>query len=123
VDRIIDVFPAGQQPQIRAQFADSIEAVITQTLCKKKAGGRAAALEILVGTPAIRNIIREGKVHQIPSAMQVGQKDGMQTMDAALVDLANRGIISREEAQTKSMTPNLFPQAAPSGRITTGRFS
>ncbi|MBI3800718.1 MAG: type IV pili twitching motility protein PilT, partial [Deltaproteobacteria bacterium] len=79
--------------------------------------------EILVGTPAIRNIIREGTVHQIPSAMQVGQKDGMQTMDAALVDLANRGIISREEAQTKSMKPNLFPHAAPPGRITTGRFS
>jgi twitching motility protein PilT len=123
VDRIIDVFPAGQQPQIRAQFADAIEAVLTQTLCKKKAGGRVAALEILVGNAAVRNLIREGKVHQIPSAMQVGQKDGMQTMDAALVDLANRGIISREEAQTKSMTPNLFGQSAPPGRITTGRFS
>ncbi len=123
VDRIIDVFPAGQQPQIRAQFADAIEAVLTQTLCKKKAGGRVAALEILVGNAAVRNLIREGKVHQIPSAMQVGQKDGMQTMDAALIDLANRGIISREEAQTKSMTPNLFGQSAPPGRITTGRFS
>ena len=77
VDRIVDIFPAAQQAQIRTQFADSIEAIITQTLCKKKAGGRAAVLEILVATPAVRNLIREGKVHQIPSAMQVGQKDGM----------------------------------------------
>jgi twitching motility protein PilT len=112
VDRVIDVFPAEQQEQIRAQFADSIEAVVTQTLCKKKGGGRVAALEILVATTAVRNLIREGKNHQIPSAMQVGQKDGMQTMDMSLVDLVNRGLITREEAQVKSMTPNLFGQAA-----------
>jgi len=112
VDRVIDVFPAGQQEQIRAQFADSIEAVVTQTLCKKKGGGRVAALEILVATTAVRNLIREGKNHQIPSAMQVGQKDGMQTMDMALVELVNKGLITREEAQAKSMTPNLFAQAA-----------
>jgi twitching motility protein PilT len=115
VDRVIDVFPAEQQEQIRAQFADSIEAVVTQTLCKKKGGGRVAALEILVATTAVRNLIREGKNHQIPSAMQVGQKDGMQTMDMSLVDLVNRGLITREEAQAKSMTPNLFGQAAGSG--------
>jgi twitching motility protein PilT len=112
VDRVIDVFPAGQQAQIRTQFADSIEAIVTQTLCKKKAGGRVAALEILIGTTAVRNLIREGKVHQIPSAMQVGQKDGMQTMDMSLIDLVNRGAITREEAQAKSMTPNLFNQPA-----------
>jgi twitching motility protein PilT len=123
VDRVIDVFPAGQQAQIRAQFADSIEAIMTQTLCKRKTGGRAAALEILVGTTAVRNLIREGKVHQIPSAMQVGQKDGMQTMDMALIDLATRGIITREEAQAKSMTPNLFAQVTPPGKVATGRFS
>jgi len=118
VDRVIDVFPAEQQEQIRAQFADSIEAVVTQTLCKKKGGGRVAALEILVATTAVRNLIREGKNHQIPSAMQVGQKDGMQTMDMSLVDLVNRGLITREEAQAKSMTPNLFGQAAgPGGRV------
>jgi len=123
MDRIIDVFPAAQQTQIRAQLADSIEAVITQTLCKKKSGGRVAALEILVGTPAIRNLIREGKVHQIPSAIQIGQKDGMQTMDAALIDLTNRSIITPEEAQAKSMTPNLFGQAPPPGKIAARRFS
>jgi twitching motility protein PilT len=121
VDRVIDVFPAGQQAQIRTQFADSIEAIVTQTLCKKKAGGRVAALEILVATPAVRNLIREGKIHQIPSAMQVGQKDGMQTMDMALIELATRGIITREEAQTKSMTPNLFGQGTQTGRLAMGR--
>ena len=111
VDRVIGVFPAAQQAQIRTQFADSLEAIITQTLLKKKGGGRVAALEILVGTPAVRNLIREGKVHQIPSAMQVGQKDGMQTMDAALMQLVSKGIVTREEAQSRSMNPNLFAQA------------
>jgi len=108
VDRIIDVFPPSQQSQIRAQFAESIEAVITQTLLKKKGGGRTAALEIMTGTTAVRNLIREGKIHQIPGTMQVSQKDGMQTMDMALINLINRGIISREEAQAKSMNPNLL---------------
>ncbi len=111
VDRIIDVFPAAQQAQIRTQFADSIAAIITQTLCQKTGGGRVAALEILVGTPAVRTLIREGKGHQILSALQVGQKDGMQTMDRALVDLATRGLITQQEAQAKSPTPNLFGQA------------
>jgi twitching motility protein PilT len=108
VDRIIDVFPPNQQAQIRAQFAESIEAVITQTLLKKKVGGRVAALELLTGTTAVRNLIREGKIHQIPGTMQVSQKDGMQTMDMALINLVSRGIVTREEAQSKSMNPNLF---------------
>ncbi|HEX9662679.1 MAG TPA: type IV pilus twitching motility protein PilT [Candidatus Binatia bacterium] len=114
VDRIIDVFPPSQQSQIRAQFAESIEAVITQTLLKKKGGGRTAALEIMTGTTAVRNLIREGKIHQIPGTMQVSQKDGMQTMDMALVNLINCGIITREEAQSKSMNPNLLgPNSMP----------
>jgi twitching motility protein PilT len=108
VDRIIDVFPPNQQAQIRAQFAESIEAVLTQTLLKKKGGGRVAALEIMTGTTAIRNLIREGKIHQVPGTMQVSQKDGMQTMDMALQGLVSRGIVSKEEAQSKSMNPNLF---------------
>jgi len=111
VDRVIDVFPPSQQAQIRAQFAESVEAVITQTLCKKKGGGRVAALEIMTGTTAIRNLIREGKIHQIPGTMQVSQKDGMQTMDMALTNLVNRGLVTREEAQSKSMNPNLFGAA------------
>jgi twitching motility protein PilT len=120
VDRVIDVFPPSQQAQIRAQFAESIEAVITQTLCKKKGGGRVPALEIMTGSTAVRNLIREGKIHQIPGTMQVSQKDGMQTMDMALTSLVNRGLVSREEAQSKSMNPNLFPGAAPAPGMVAG---
>jgi twitching motility protein PilT len=112
VDRVIDVFPPNQQSQIRAQFAESIEAVITQTLLKKKGGGRVAALEVMTGTTAVRNLIREGKIHQIPGTMQVSQKDGMQTMDMALVDLVARGVVPKEEAQAKSLNPNLFGAGA-----------
>ena len=109
VDRVIDVFPPSQQGQIRAQFAESIEAVITQTLLKRKMGGRVAALEVLVGTTAVRNLIREAKLHQIPGIMQASKKDGMQTLDAALVDLVTKGLVTRQEAQSRSMSPNLFP--------------
>jgi twitching motility protein PilT len=111
VDRIIDVFPAAQQEQIRIMFSESIQAVITQTLLKKRAGGRIAALEILMGTPAVRNLIREGKVHQIPSVMQTGQKFGMQTLDMALIDLVYRNLVTQEEAQARTLTPNLFEKA------------
>lgn len=111
VNRIIDVFPPSQQSQIRTQLAESIEGVVTQTLLKKKAGGRVAAVEVLTGTTAIRNLIRENKIHQIPGTMQVSQKDGMQTMDMALLDLVARGVVTRDEAQSKSMTPNLFGAA------------
>src|SRR5205823_4165294 len=117
VDRVIDVFPPNQQAQVRAMFAESIQAVITQTLCKKVGGGRVAALEILLGTVAVRNLIREGKIHQIPSAMQTSQKDGMQTMDMALQNLVAKGIVTKEEAQSKSMNPNLFGPSVVGGRI------
>ena len=123
VDRIIDVFPAAQQEQIRIMFSESIQAVITQTLLKKRAGGRIAALEILIGTPAVRNLIREGKIHQIPSAMQTGQKVGMQTLDMALIELVRRNLVTVEEAQSRTLTPNLFasnaaerPAGAPQAR-------
>jgi twitching motility protein PilT len=123
VDRIIDVFPAAQQEQIRIMFSESIQAVITQTLLKKRAGGRIAALEILMGTPAVRNLIREGKIHQIPSAMQTGQKVGMQTIDMALIELVRRNQVTVEEAQSRTLTPNLFASNAaerpqPSGQAT-----
>lgn len=108
VDRIIDVFPAGQQGQIRTMFAESIQAVITQSLLRKRAGGRIAALEILIGTPAVRNLIRENKIHQIPSSMQTGQSAGMQTLDMSLLDLVARGLVTKEEAQSRTLTPNLF---------------
>jgi len=93
IDRIIDVFPAGQQAQIRTMLSESLEAVVAQTLVKKKGGGRVAACEILVGVPAVRNLIREAKLHQIPSMMQTGQRVGMQTLDMALADLVKRGTI------------------------------
>ena len=94
IDRIIDVFPAGQQAQIRTMLSESLEAVVAQTLVKKKGGGgRVAACEILIGVPAVRNLIREAKLHQIPSMMQTGQRVGMQTLDMALADLVKRGMI------------------------------
>jgi twitching motility protein PilT len=93
VDRIIDAFPAAQQAQIRTMLSESLEAVIAQTLLKKKGGGRVAACEILVGVPAVRNLIREGKLHQIPSMMQTGQRVGMQTLDMAVAELVKRGLV------------------------------
>lgn len=108
VDRIIDAFPPNQQAQVRSQLSETLEGVLTQTLLKRKTGGRVAAIEIMIGTTAVRNLIRENKLHQIPGMMQASQKDGMQTMDMALVDLATRGIITRGEAQSRSMNPNLF---------------
>jgi len=108
IDRIIDAFPPAQQAQIRTQLSEALEAVLTQTLLKKKTGGRVAALEIMVATTAVRNLIREAKLHQIPGIMQASQKDGMQTMDMALVDLATRGVVHKAEAQSRSMNPNLF---------------
>jgi len=93
IDRIIDVFPAGQQGQIRTMLSEALEAVVAQTLLKKKGGGRVAACEVLIGVPAVRNLIREAKLHQIPSMMQTGQRVGMQTLDMALADLVKRGMI------------------------------
>jgi twitching motility protein PilT len=106
VDRIIDVFPSHQQSQIRTQLANAMQGVITQTLIPRRDGkGRVVACEILVPTPGIRNLIREGKNHQIYSAMQTGAKFGMQTMDASLVQLVRKGAISREEAEKRSSNP------------------
>ncbi len=96
VDRIIDVFPSGQQSQIRTMLSESLEAVVAQKLLKRKGGGRIACCEILTGTVAVRNLIREGKLHQIPSAMQTGQAAGMQTFDMAVADLIKRGLIEAE---------------------------
>ncbi len=110
VDRIIDVFPPNQQAQVRAMFAESIQAIITQTLCKKVGGGRVAALEILIGTTAVRNLIREGKIHQIPSVMQTQQGSGMQTLEMHIRELVDRGLISRETAIEKTGNPNMFKE-------------
>jgi twitching motility protein PilT len=99
VERLIDVFPAAQQSQVRTMLSESLVGVVTQTLLPKLAGGRVAALEILVATPAVRNLIREGKTHQIPSAMQVGGRVGMQTQEAALTELVTRNVITMEAAR------------------------
>ena len=110
VDRIIDVFPPNQQAQVRAMLSESMQAIITQTLCKKVGGGRAAALEILIGTTAVRNLIRENKIHQIPSLMQTSQNAGMRTMDMALMELVQKNLITKETAIEKSGNPNLFAE-------------
>jgi len=108
IDRVIDVFPHEQQNQVRAMFSESILAVVTQNLLKKQDGsGRVAALEIMIGTPAIRNLIREGKIAQIPGMMQTGKKFGMQTMDATLVDMYKQGVVSKE-----TITPYLSNPSA-----------
>jgi twitching motility protein PilT len=101
VDRLVDVFPPAQQAQVRTMLSESLLGVCTQMLLAKQGGGRAAALEILVATPAVRNLIRENKTHQIPSAMQVGGKVGMQTMEAAVMDLINKGIVTADEARKR----------------------
>jgi twitching motility protein PilT len=95
IDRLVDVFPPIQQAQIRTMLSESLVGVVTQMLMKKIGGGRAAALEILLGTPAVRNLIREGKTHQIPSVMQVSGKLGMQTMEAAIDELVARQQVAR----------------------------
>jgi len=109
IDRIIDVFPANEQNKVRAGLSESLRAVVSQALCKKADGsGRVAALEIMIGIPAVRNLIREAKIHQIPSVMQTGSQYGMQTMDQILVDLVMKRVISMEEAMSKTMNPDLF---------------
>lgn len=115
VDRIIDVFPPNQQAQVRAMLAESVQAIVTQTLCRKVGGGRVAALEVLIGTNAVKNLIREGKIHQLPSAMQTSQGVGMQTMEASIRELYDRGLISRETAVEKTGKPELFPEAPANG--------
>jgi twitching motility protein PilT len=109
VDRIIDVFPAAQQDQVRAQFAESIQAVISQVLLKRRDGrGLVPALEIMIGTPAVRNLIREGKVAQLPSAIQTGQKFGMMTLDQSLKELVSKGIVDKEQCLYFASSPNVF---------------
>ena len=116
VDRIIDVFPPHQQQQIRVQLASTLRGVVTQTLVPTKDGkGRAVACEVLVITPAVSNLIRESKTHQIFSAMQAGGALGMQTMDKSLADLVRRGVVSKEAAEEKSQDKDNFAQLLKGG--------
>jgi twitching motility protein PilT len=109
IDRIIDVFPAEEKEMVRAMLSESLRAVISQSLLKTKDGsGRVAAHEIMIGTPAIRNLIREAKVAQMYSAIQTGQSFGMQTLDQNLTDLVKRNIVSVDEARTKAANKDNF---------------
>lgn len=108
IDRIIDVFPAAEKEMVRSMLSESLRAVISQTLMKKVGGGRIAAHEIMLGTPAIRNLIREDKVAQMYSAIQTGQGQGMQTLDQCLTELVGRGIISKNEAKSKAVSKDSF---------------
>ena len=110
VDRVVDVFPAAEKEMVRAMLSESLVAVISQTLCKLKDGsGRVAAHEIMLGTSAIKNLIRENKIAQMYSSIQTGQNIGMQTLDQNLSDLVRRNLVSPAEARSKAKIPENFP--------------
>src|SRR5674476_76061 len=112
IDRIVDVFPAAEKEMIRAMISTSLKAVISQTLCKTKDGsGRVAVHEIMIGTPAINNLIREAKIAQMYSAIQTGQQFGMQTLDQDMTDLVKKGVITNAEARSKAANKDNFPGA------------
>jgi twitching motility protein PilT len=106
IDRIVDVFPAAEKAMVRSMLSESLKAVISQTLMKKIGGGRVAAHEIMIGTPAIRNLIREDKVAQMYSSIQTGQNVGMQTLDQNLKSLLASGIVAKDEAIRKAAHPD-----------------
>ncbi|MDY7562800.1 type IV pilus twitching motility protein PilT [Pseudomonas sp. 10B1] len=108
IDRVVDVFPAQEKSMVRSMLSESLQAVISQTLLKKIGGGRIAAHEIMIGTAAIRNLIREDKVAQMYSSIQTGGSLGMQTLDMCLKDLVNKGLVTRESAREKAKTPDNF---------------
>ncbi len=108
IDRVVDVFPAEEKDMVRAMLSESLRAVISQTLLKKNGGGRVAAHEIMIGTPAIRNLIRENKIAQMYSAIQTGQNAGMHTLDQNLQELLAKGVISKEEARYRATNKDIF---------------
>lgn len=108
IDRVVDVFPAEEKAMVRSMLSESLQAVISQTLLKKTNGGRVAAHEIMIGTPAIRNLIREDKVAQMYSAIQTGASIGMQTLDQCLQNLLGKGHITRDTAREKAKVPENF---------------
>ncbi|GHD40296.1 pilus retraction ATPase PilT [Marinobacter persicus] len=108
IDRVVDVFPAEEKSMVRSMLSESLQAVISQTLMKKMGGGRIAAHEIMLGTPAIRNLIREDKIAQMYSSIQTGGSLGMQTLDQCLERLLQKGMISREAARAKAKMPDNF---------------
>jgi twitching motility protein PilT len=108
IDRVIDVFPSGEKDMVRSMLSESLRAVIAQTLLKKVGGGRTAAWEVMIGTPAIRNLIREDKVAQMYSSIQTGQAHGMQTLDQHMLELVKRGLVSRLDARSRAQNKDGF---------------
>jgi twitching motility protein PilT len=108
IDRVVDVFPAAEKAMVRSMMSESLQAVVSQTLMKKKNGGRVAAHEIMIGTPAIRNLIREDKIAQMYSAIQTGSSLGMQTLDQCLKNLLDKGIVTKETCREKAKMPENF---------------
>ena len=117
VDRIIDQFPADRQAQIRTMLSTSLKGVISQTLCKKTGGGRVAAMEVLFVNSAVSNLIREGKIYQIPSTMQTSKKSGMTVLNDALFKLVCDKVVSPEEAYIKAVDKQAFAAALKSKSI------
>jgi twitching motility protein PilT len=108
IDRVVDVFPPHQQAQIRVQLSNTIEGIIAQQLMPRVGGGRVAAIEVLVATSAVRNLIREGKTFQIHSAIETGAQFGMQSMDKILADLHKSGQVSLQDASSRAIDPENF---------------
>lgn len=108
IDRVIDVFPAAEKSMVRSMLSESLQAVVSQALLKRNGGGRVAAHEIMIGTPAIRNLIREDKVAQMYSAIQTGSQYGMKTLDQCLKELVQKGTITKEAARAKAKMPDSF---------------
>jgi twitching motility protein PilT len=110
VDRLVDVFPGDQQPQIRLQLAAALTGIVHQRLLPRSGGGRVAAYEVLIATGAVRNLVRDGKTNQLRNTIVTGQRDGMQTLEASLNSLLRQGSISREDAVSRSLHPaDLLP--------------
>jgi twitching motility protein PilT len=108
IDRVVDVFPAAEKDMVRAMLSESLRAVISQTLLKRQGGGRIAVHEIMIGTPAIRNLIRENKIAQMYSAIQTGGAHGMQTLDQNLLEMVNKNMVSRQDARMAAQTKDQF---------------
>jgi twitching motility protein PilT len=108
IDRVVDVFPAAEKDMVRAMLSESLQAVISQTLLKRTGGGRIAAHEIMIGTAAIRNLIRENKVAQMYSAIQTGAQSQMQTLDQCLTDMVRKNLITKEQARRKAVNKEAF---------------
>ncbi len=120
VDRIVDVFPAAEKDMVRAMLSESLRAVIAQSLLKKVGGGRVAAHEIMIGTPAIRNLIRENKIAQMYSSIQTGQALGMQTLDQCLIEMVRQRLVTIDEARTYAANKDSFGAGAMAAGATMG---